>query len=788
MSNEIDLTLLPLYRLDGREMSSPPGLLAITPPRKRVRGREQDRLIVHLMLAGNAPSSTANYMQMTARAAETFYTTSGSLTAAMRATAEHLNGDLLERNLSTSGQGRYAIGSLTLVVPRRDDYYLLQCGLTHIFSITNEGTEHIHDAQLAGRGLGLSQTTKYYLSRLPIHPRGRLLLAAKLPAEWQLALQRDSGTTSLEALRRRLTAQTASDLNAVLIEHRPGRGDIQIQKPERQKLEVPVHKTTPQPVEEKEVKEIIEPAAHLVGNPPPNPKPTPEEAPSAYALPPQPAPTSTPPVRSAPNFPSSIPRAAQPIPVSEDDWRTMPEIVTDEPETSSGPPIGEVVARQTARSLASGMQAARLTNEKVSRGFRSMLPKLLPGSDPNASINLPNWTMALIAIIIPLLVVTIASVVYFNTGKNMQYQEAYAQASASYARAQAETDPVARRLALENTLISLSDAESHAVTDDSKMLRNSARQYLDSLLGIARPGFQLTLTDLPSTINIVSMAATDTDLYLLDSREGRILRAFLTGKGYQIDKTFLCSPGEYGAYQVAKMVDMQILPSSNALGANVMGIDNDGNLLYCAPNQIPQSGKLNKPSTSFTEVTSIVIEDDILYLLDAPARAIWVYLGQAGAFLNYPTFFFEDQVPTSLETTVDMAANDYDLYLLYGNGELATCTYSRITSVPTRCTDQVNLIDPNPAVGGGDTFASTHFTQILLARPPDASILLLDANSQAIFRVSPRSLELQKQIHTQTLDHIATFNSGPLTAVTASPGHTLFLAQGSQVAFLNEMP
>ncbi|MCF6277446.1 MAG: hypothetical protein L3J16_01690 [Anaerolineales bacterium] len=783
MPNEFDLTLLPLYRLDGRELSSPPGLMAITPPRKRVRGRERDRLIIHLMLAGNAPSSTANYIQMTARAAEIFYTTSGSLTAAMRTAAETLNSDLLERNLSTSGQGLYVIGNLTLAALRGEEYYFLQCGSTHIFSITAEGTKHTHDSELAGRGLGLSQTTKYYLSRFPLHPRGRLLLAAKLPTEWLPALQRDSGSASLEATRRRLIAQTAADLNAVLIEHRPGRGDIRIQKPELPKLEAPDLRAET-PVAEKSE----QPAAHIIGSVPPVRQLSPEEAPSAYALPPQPQAESTPPApKTADSFPSSIPRAAQPPP-ADDDWHTLQESTDEQQQQSTGAALGETVVRQTARTLASGIQAARKTNKKVSRGIHALLPKLLPNSDPNTTVNLPNWTMALIAIAIPLFVVTVASVVYFNTGKNMQYQEAYTQASTSYARAQAESDPVARRLALENTLIKLDDAEKHANTDESRTLRTSARHDLDALLGIARPGFIPTLEDLPNTVKIINMAATDTDLYLLDGNEGRILRAFLTGRGYQLDQNFLCAPGEYGAYTVGRMVDMQILPTANALGASVMGIDNNGNLLYCTPNEVPQSGKLNLPPTGINQVTSIVIEDGILYLLDAPARAIWVYIGKFDSFPDFPTFFFEDQIPVNLEKAIDMVVNDYDLYLLFNDGQMASCTYSRITSVPTRCTDQVKPVDPNPAAGGGDTFASTHFNHIILTRPPDASLLLADAAAQAVYRISPRSFELQKQIHTKSLDHSAIFADAPLTAITASPGHTLFIAQGSKVVYLNEMP
>ena len=47
-----DLTLSPLYRINGQEIASLPGLFVQLPPRNAARGREQDRLIVYLLLTG----------------------------------------------------------------------------------------------------------------------------------------------------------------------------------------------------------------------------------------------------------------------------------------------------------------------------------------------------------------------------------------------------------------------------------------------------------------------------------------------------------------------------------------------------------------------------------------------------------------------------------------------------------------------------------------------------------------------------------------------------------------
>ena len=65
----LDLTLTPLYRADGEDQPSLPGLMAAVPPRKVARGRNDDRLIVYLHLSGNAVLSNAQCIQAASRAA-----------------------------------------------------------------------------------------------------------------------------------------------------------------------------------------------------------------------------------------------------------------------------------------------------------------------------------------------------------------------------------------------------------------------------------------------------------------------------------------------------------------------------------------------------------------------------------------------------------------------------------------------------------------------------------------------------------------------------------------------
>ncbi len=784
MAKTLDLTLLPLYRLSGNELPSPPGLLALAPPRRTARSRDRDRLIVHLTLAGNATFSTVNYLQMTSRAADEFYQTPGSVTSALRAAAITLNGDLLERNMEMSGQGRYAMGQLVLGALRNEQLYVLESGGTHLYWMDDNERTHIHDAALSGRGLGMGQATNVYLSQLAIRAGGRLLLTPKFPPVWEQILQRDNHTAPLEILRNALMRQSIEDENAVLIEVSAGRGNVTVLKPQRPpqptleiiskrleeepKLpEMPVqsHQPEPLPVDldasKTDVAKEESVAAPRLNN---ANKPThvsdvlasiPRRAPEAIAA------TPTPPIEEEPPEP--------------------------EEELPTGPSTSEVIARQSARALAKGMQATRANNQKLKTGFEKMLPRLLPGDDSEAPVRLPSWVMILIAIIIPLIVVTFSSVVYFRFGRDLKYETYYTQAEAARTRAVGQADPVAERLAWEDVLIALDQAEDRKKTDETLALRAEAQNRLDTLLGILRLGFRPAINGLPRGIRISRIEANDNELFLLDENSGEVLRAYLVGAGYQYDETFICKAGDYGEKKIDRLVEMQILPKSNAMGASLLAFDAHGGLLYCADNKVPQALALETPSVGFRDITAVALQSDVLYVLDAPSHEVWVYGGQASTFINYPTAFFTTQAPEELQSAIDMTINDTDLFLLFKDGHLATCSYSLLKTVPTRCINPVQLVDFNPAAGGGNNFDNAIFSEVHLSNPPDSAVLLLAAESQSVFRFSPRSYELQNQLKAR-YDGDNALPAVALTAITTNANHILFIAQDDQVFMAVDTP
>ncbi len=242
------------------------------------------------------------------------------------------------------------------------------------------------------------------------------------------------------------------------------------------------------------------------------------------------------------------------------------------------------------------------------------------------------------------------------------------------------------------------------------------------------------------------------------------------------------------ATRSSSLVDLVALPKANAVNATVMGVDASGTLLYCAPNQVSQAIPLPAlPNTNWGRIASISFDSGNLYVLDAPSRAVWVFVGQDSTFTDTPYFYFGNEIPANIESAIDLSANGDDIFMLHSDGHLSTCSFSRLSDAPTRCQDPAPWVDNYPAHQDANVFQLAHFTQLSLTSAPNSVILLLDSENQSVFRFSPRSFELQNQI-TGYAGKANPFKRGSMTAMTVSPNYVLYLAIGDQVYFATNMP
>jgi hypothetical protein len=785
--NALDLSFLSLYRVNGQEWPLLPGLLAQNPPKKAARGRDQDRLIVYLTLAGNVMYSTGEYAQIVGQVAETFYATSGSLTFALKSAAEALNTYLVDRNMKTTSKGQYSIGALVLCALRGNSMFIIQAGPTHVYHLSKE-TNHIHDLQLAGKGLGLSQTARMYIAQATLNSGDRMLICAALPPNWEKSLGEEHGIPTLEATRRRLLAITESNVSAVLVQAVDGSGGMNIIRSakglpaEPAQTGVPIPE--PKPAMAAPFHDAIQPA----------PPPPAFERPPVEVVPSNPPVANRlsgvqdvkPPVESIPSRPPSL--VSSPTPPKEEYLPEPKAFIRLETREKFRDGM-----RAAARSLAQSIRNGRALTEKVTAWSDRAIPRLLPGDQENASASFPSFLPLFIAVVIPLIVVTIGYIAYRQLGQPEQYTAYYQQANEARARALAETDPTKIRVQWETVIDRLDNADKYrdGVTPESQKMRQEAQAALDTLARIVRLEFRPAFnTALSQSTQVARMSASDTDIYLLDASRGAVMRGTYNGANYDLDGTFLCGPGLYDGIQVGRLIDIIALPRSNPADATLLAIDASGNLEYCAPETTPKASFLQMPDTGWKTITSIAYEANNLYVLDAPGRAVWVYFGTFEIkFPERPYFFFQAQIPEGLERAIGLAVNGDDLYLLNQDGHMTTCTLSRIDASPTRCNDPALYIDTRPGYQSGRQLVDGKFSQITFTSPPNPSVALLQPYTQSIFRFSARALELQNQIRSEAGKADLLPKATQITAMAFSPNKVLFIfMENGQVFFAANVP
>jgi hypothetical protein len=305
-------------------------------------------------------------------------------------------------------------------------------------------------------------------------------------------------------------------------------------------------------------------------------------------------------------------------------------------------------------------------------------------------------------------------------------------------------------------------------------LRSQAREELDKLDAIERLDYQPALTDkLDEGVQITRIVADSGDIYLLNSVQGNVYRALLTGQGYSIDSSFRCGP-QAAAGTIGPLVDITPLPTGDLSGATILGMDLNGGLIYCTPGGDPTTTVLAPPPVNFSNPKAFAYDSGDLFIIDPPNKAVWVYRNME---IDQPPHQFLGDITSFMVDVIDMAVNGDDLYLLHSNGGMTKCTFSWTEGVPTRCEDPFVYTDNRPGRSGGEIIPDALFDQISYSPPPDPSLYLLDPQNQAIYHFSLR-LNLDRQY--RALQQLA---DGKATAFSISPTRLAFLAIGNQVFY-----
>ena len=798
MNPSLDLNLLPLARLGGTEKAELPDLYAVTPPRRTARGRETNSLIIYLSMTGNSPLAADAQAQLLAQAGHDFYKTPGSLTSALRMIVDSINLHLLDRNLRSTSVGRQGIGQLILVALRPETLYMAQCGIVHAFLVKPNETQHLHDPQSSGRGLGLSRTPTIRYLQVNMDPDDYLVLATLSSPGWTSSSIRHPQREGIEAVRTRLLESGGQEFNTVIIQAQAGSGTLRLL---RRKVESPdisrpaaliqsaggETPTTPIPASVSDGMPTEDKRLGLPSSMPQSSEASQQPVEDRkLGIPPRPpARTSvvtdnglTPPAPIANQQPGTFTSETSGYAVHGEESisrssmgstrfpKSQPSAQSSERDKNLG------AFRQTLASIGSAiLKALRSSMATVSEAFLRLLKNLLPDADV---FRLPPSMMVFIAIAIPLVLATIGGLVFLQRGRAQQHDIYYKQAEEEAAYAAALTDPLEQRKAWQSVLADLDKAENYVLTSKSQDLRAKTVTNLDNLDAIKRLDYkQAIVGGLDSAVNVTRLIATATDLYMLNTPQGNVLRAIMTGRGYEIDPNFQCGP-TYGPVNVGPLVDISELPPGSFENASLLGMDADGNLLYCVVDSQPYSAAMAPPNTGFGEPTAMTLDQGDLFVLDPKVNAVWVYRNLV--VREQPRLFFGDYVPPMADV-IDLTVYNDDLYLLHADGHMTRCTYSALAESPTRCDDPYPYSDNRPGRVHGPVIADTFFSQIYFLSFPERSLFLLDSQNQANYYFSVL-LNLQWQYQP-----LAPLAEGKATAFAVSPNRTAFLAIGSYVYY-----
>lgn len=776
MATRFNLNILPISHQSGKTVSALPGLFTAEPPRRCPRRRSQEKLVMHLYLDGNAPLSDTAMRQLLTKLSEVYYETDGSTTSALRNVTDVLNKYLLDRNYRAASRGLKAAGYLTQVVLREDRILFAQCGPTYLYQVTPEDVEDLHDPDLSGTGLGLGKAFKVRYHQINLEPQQFLILASEKPRTWTENLFKTLPRLKFSALVQRLLHKIDGHLEAVLIFPLEGDGSVKIiepnwavdggmedlpdldESPQPDAVPVPETARTPQPEESVSLPSIAELDSLAL---------TAEEVDL--------------PLRAGPRMDE---RPAPPPPVRDGPIKESakkPDLAS-QVAAELGPRLDQIQGSKAwgiIRRVGGQLGAA---SKKAWQGLLGLISRMLPDDQ---ILDLPSWTLTLIAVAVPLLMVVLGSVFYIRRGRNHLYEEHYSQAQTLLALAQTQVDSPDYYQTVSLAMDEVLEARGYQQTDDVEGLYTSLRLELDQLDQVTRLNYQpLFSRGLGADVTISQIVVTAwNDLYLLNEDRGTVIWAQSNPDGYQIIDQFSCGPIE-GPVTVGPLVDIAALPTSQEDQATLLGIDSNHTMIFCYADltETPvifedTSYTLGRgPVQAITMATSAPYN---LYILDPEKRAVWIEY-QSQNYHEGSEYFGAIDSP-EMADAIDLVTSGSELFILHKDGYVTKCVTDRADSDPL-CTTPFEFSDPRPGHESGPFIDGASFDSFTIKGSPGMAVYMLDAEELALYRFSTQ-LEFQEQF--RPLDGVM---EGPATAFAVTMSDRVFLAVDDQIYTAQLLP
>jgi hypothetical protein len=420
----------------------------------------------------------------------------------------------------------------------------------------------------------------------------------------------------------------------------------------------------------------------------------------------------------------------------------------------------------------------------VGYGIAKTLARLSPGlSDPQPGAYSTKF-LTTTAIVVPIVVVAIAALVYYRYGRNQQFHLNLTEARTAVASAETKSSPAEAREDWAIALGWLEQAAKYGSSDELVELLSKVQETLDQIDLIVRLNFlQVVNGGFGPDAEISSLAASSSDLYILDRVQGTIWHVWWTGRGFEIDGEFECLQGTSSQRDIATPVDLAIVPEPSALGAeSLIGIDPSGLLIYCAPDKIPTVAELAPPETGWEHIQTFDVFNERLYLLDTGYNNVLIYDASDGFISGNPSYYFDQQSP-DLSGAIDIIGSQEGLLILYADGHLDLCSKETQSDpiagevLKTVCETQF-FLDERSGYKEEEQrqIPGTLPIEAYYSPPPEPSLYFQDSISGGVFQYSMSMVYQTQYVPQYELPEEA-------TAFTIGPPNFLYISAGNQVYY-----
>lgn len=615
------------FRLVGGRHSDSvsPSVAALTPPVRRARGREELTLLLLLDLEESAPQHI--HQELRDLAQHTFWSATGSVTAALRQTVSAVNRHLFQHNLRVTPEDRL-YGGLTCAALREEEAFIAQAGPAWAAILCAGSMEQI--TQKGSLHLGSAAYTDTRLSYFALAPEDRLIVAS-----WQLGqaapnevFQRILAQASLDALAGGLEQIGAGlDCHALLAQWSAAAAPLEAaERAPKRPRQVPV---------------------------PPTPRAAPSRPPQAAARP-----ARTP---------------------AKEAWQRFAQTLGHIATAIAGVPATIARGLKTlVLTIFGGLQTLvrHMLPGQSPTPARAATRTLRPPPPENARL------MAALALII-LIVVTLVTIWTWTRYSDAIYETQMLDQAGRYIdMAQAATSPEVARDHLENALLALANIME---SPDAAPLRQQVQAAIDRIDGVVwvEP---VLLYDFGAQTAPRRLIVHGQSIFVLDAASNSVSRLTLTESGDQVGGVETLFPNE----TFGTLVDVTWAGPGNGRSADVMlMLESPATLVVYDPAWYDPSLTPNRlyPETPPNQAVPVAAGsfDGNLYLLDAQTSQIWRYAPQGEGYPSRESYF-PATPPHPLHAARDMAI-DGNIYVLLADGSLvkyflANAVSFEVTGVP----------------------------------------------------------------------------------------------------------